>query len=41
MRNTYFYLILFNEGGNYRKHNVELGPFEPPTYFKVGQYMMD
>ncbi|MBI2483980.1 Fic family protein [Candidatus Uhrbacteria bacterium] len=32
---------LFEEGGNYRKHNVELGSFEPPTYFKVPQYMMD
>ncbi len=32
---------LFDEGGNYRKHNVELGSFEPPTYFKVPQCMID
>lgn len=32
---------LFDEGGAYRKHNVQLGFFEPPTYFNVPQHMKD
>lgn len=30
---------LFAEAGKYRKHDVELGIFEPPHYFKVPEHM--
>lgn len=30
---------LFEQAGEYRKHNVELGDFKPPEYFKVPELM--
>jgi Fic family protein len=30
---------LFEQAGNYRKHNVQLGYFEPPDYFKIPVFM--
>lgn len=32
---------LFGEAGKYRKHNVALGDFESPSYFKVPMLMKD
>ncbi len=30
---------LFEEAGTYRKHDVELGVFKPPAYFKLAEHM--
>lgn len=30
---------LFEEAGQYRKHDVELGAFQPPHYFQVREHM--
>ena len=30
---------LFEEAGKYRTHNVQLGSFEPPPYYKISEHM--